>query len=61
MLTLAVVFLLQVVPQTASRADTLRVRADSLAADTSRARRAHRLEGLLVTAIRGRAAQISRR
>ncbi len=28
---------------------------------TSRARRAHRLEGLLVTATRGRAAQISRR
>ena len=59
MLTLAVAFLLQTVPQTASRADTLRVRADSLAADTSRARRAHRLEGVLVTAIRGRAAQIS--
>ena len=59
MLTLAVAFLLQAVPQRATRADTLRTRADSLAADSSRARRAQQLEGVQVSAIRGRAAPIS--
>ncbi|HEY5440626.1 MAG TPA: TonB-dependent receptor [Gemmatimonadaceae bacterium] len=59
MLTLAVAFLLQAVPQRAHGADTLRTRADSLAADSSRARRAQQLEGVQVTAIRGRSAPIS--
>ena len=59
MLTLAVAFLLQAVPQRATRADTLRTRTDSLAADSSRARRAQQLEGVQVSAIRGRAAPIS--
>jgi iron complex outermembrane receptor protein len=58
-LTLAVAFLLQAVPQRATRADTLRTRTDSLAADSSRARRAQQLEGVQVSAIRGRAAPIS--
>ena len=59
MLTLAVAFLLQAVPQRATRADTLRTRTDSLAADSSRARRAQQLEGVQVSAIRGRAVPIS--
>ena len=49
MLTFAVAFLLQAAPQ----------RTDSLAADSARARRAQRLEGVQVSAIRGRAAPIS--
>ena len=51
MITLAFVFLLQV-PQQMSR-------ADSLAADSLRARRAQQLEGVQVNAIRGRSAPIS--
>lgn len=49
MLTITVAFLLQAVPQ----------RADSLAADSARARRAQQLESVQVTAVRGRAAPIS--
>ena len=49
MLTFAVAFLFQAVPQ----------RADSLASDSARMRRAHQLEGVQVTAIRGRSAPIS--
>jgi iron complex outermembrane receptor protein len=48
-LTLTVAFLLQAVPQ----------QTDSLAADSARARRAQKLEGVQVTAIRGRSAPIS--
>jgi iron complex outermembrane receptor protein len=48
-LTFAVAFLLQAAPQ----------RTDSLAADSARARRAQQLEGVQVSAIRGRAAPIS--
>ncbi|MDB4915647.1 MAG: TonB-dependent receptor [Gemmatimonadetes bacterium] len=51
MITFAVAFLLQV-PQQVTR-------ADSLAADSVRARRAQQLEGVQVTIIRGRAAPIS--
>ena len=50
-LTLAVAFLLQAAPQ----------RTDSLAADSVRARRAQQLEGVQVTALRGRAAPLSER
>jgi iron complex outermembrane receptor protein len=50
-ITLAIAFLLQVPQQT--------TRADSLAADSLRARHAQMLEGTQVTAIRGRAAPIS--
>ncbi|MEO8624581.1 MAG: TonB-dependent receptor plug domain-containing protein, partial [bacterium] len=49
MLTIAVAFLLQAAPQ----------RTDTLAADSLRARRAQKLEGVQVNAIRGRSAPIS--
>ena len=57
MLTLAFAFLLSAAPQSA---DTLlRTHADSAAADSARARRAQRLEGVQVSAIRGPAAPVS--
>ena len=58
MLALAFLVALQAVPQPPS-IDTLRTRADSLAADSLRAQRAQRLESVQVVAIRGGAAPIS--
>ncbi len=52
MLALALVLALQAAPQ-AARPDTIHTRADSLAADSLRARRAQRLEAVQVTAVRG--------
>jgi iron complex outermembrane receptor protein len=52
MLALSLVLLLQSAPS-AARADTTLARADSLAADSLRARRAQRLEAVQVTAVRG--------
>jgi iron complex outermembrane receptor protein len=53
MLALPLVLLLQAAPQS-SRADTVAsARLDSLAADSTRARRAQRLEAVQVTAVRG--------
>ena len=57
MLALSLVLLFQAAPP--SRADTVRARADSIAADSARARRAQRLEAVQVTAVRGGAAPIS--
>ncbi len=58
MLAAALALLLQVAPQ-AGRADTTRARADSLAADSLRARRAQQLEAVQVTAVRGGSEQSS--
>ena len=52
MLALALFLVLQGAPQQPP-VDTARSRADSLAADSARARRAHRLESVQVVAIRG--------
>ncbi|NUP72135.1 MAG: TonB-dependent receptor plug domain-containing protein [Gemmatimonadaceae bacterium] len=52
MLALSLVLLLHAAPQSV-RADTTRAAADSLAADSTRARRAQRLEAVQVTAVRG--------
>jgi hypothetical protein len=57
-LALAFALTLQATPP-ASRPDTIRSRADSVAADSLRARDAQRLESVRVTAIRGREAPIS--
>lgn len=54
---LALAFILAL--QAASPADTIHSRADTLAADSLRARRAQRLESVQVTAIRGGSAAIS--
>ena len=59
MLALAFFITLQVVPQPPTSGDTLRSRADSLAADSLRAQRSHRLESVQVVAIRRGAAPIS--
>lgn len=60
MLTLAIAFLLNAAPQATAAQDTIpRTRADSAAADSARARRAQRLEGVQVNAIRSPAAPIS--
>ena len=59
MLALTVLFLLTAAQQATSTSDTLRTRADSVAADSARARRAQRLEGVQVNAIRSPAAPIS--
>lgn len=59
MLALALLAALQVVPQPPASTDTLRSRADSIAADSLRAHRAHRLESVQVVAIRGGEAPIS--
>lgn len=59
MLALAFVLSLQAVTQAPTLPDTTRSRADSLAADSLRARRAQRLEAVQVTAVRGGAAPIS--
>ena len=59
MLTIAVAFLLTAAPQVPARSDTLRTHADSIAADSARARRAQRLEGMQVNAIRSPSAPIS--
>jgi len=60
MLAFSLVLLLHAAPQI-SRADTVGARADSLAADSLRARRAQRMEAVQVTAVRGGAAPISER
>jgi iron complex outermembrane receptor protein len=57
MLALSLVLLLQAAPQ-AARTDTARARRDSVAADSTRAQRAQRLEAVQVTAVRGGAAVI---
>ena len=59
MLAFALVIALQALPQASQSPDTLRSRADSLAADSLRADRAQRLESVQVVAIRGGAASIS--
>ena len=56
---LALAFVLSLQAPASAAADTLRARADSLAADSLRTRRAQRLEGVQVTAVRGGAAPIS--
>jgi len=58
-LALTVVLLLNAAQQTTSASDTLRTHADSVAADSARARRAQRLEGVQVNAIRSPSAPIS--
>jgi iron complex outermembrane recepter protein len=60
-LALALALALQAVPQQTAPLDTARARgaADSLAADSLRGRRAHRLESVQVTAIRGGEVPIS--
>ena len=58
MLTIAIAFLLQSAQQRTDRPDTLRVRPDTLA-DSARVRRARTLEGVQVTAVRGRSTSIS--
>lgn len=57
MLALPLVLLLQAAPQ-AARTDTTRAGRDSVAADSTRARRAQRLEAVQVTAVRGGGAAI---
>ena len=59
MLTLAIAFLLHAAPQAAARDTIPRTHADSVAADSARARRAQRLEGVQVSAIRSPAAPVS--
>ncbi|CAN5494830.1 TonB-dependent receptor [soil metagenome] len=59
MLTIAIAFLLNVAPQRQAAADTLGTHADSVAADSARARRAQRLEGVQVNAIRSPSAPVS--
>ena len=59
MLAFAFLIALHGSPQQPTSTDTLRSRADSFAADSLRAERAHRLESVQVVAIRGGAAPIS--
>ncbi len=59
MLTIAIAFLLNAAPQVSARPDSLRTRADSVAADSARARQAQRLEHVQVNAIRSPSAPIS--
>ena len=56
---LALAFVLSLQAPASAAADTARTRADSLAVDSLRARRAQRLESVQVTAVRGGTAPIS--
>ncbi len=59
MLGLTLVLLVTAAPQATSTSDTLRTHADSVAADSAKVRRAQRLEGVQVNAIRSPSAPIS--
>jgi iron complex outermembrane receptor protein len=58
-LTITIAFLLHTAPQVTASDTLMRTHADSVAADSARARRAQRLEGVQVSAIRSSASPVS--